>query len=98
MSAKKPPARNLNAGSATKPKRGGARPGAGRKPRAPNDPPASWRGGRPATRGDIRGRSLRLIAATEAEAEAWRALAKEAGVPLEVFLAQIVRDALRRGE
>jgi hypothetical protein len=93
---KKTPARNLNAAQSGKPKatRGGARPGAGRKPRSPDDPPEAWRGGRPVTRGDVRGRSLRVIAATEAEAELWRSKAHDAGIPLEVFLAEIVRDAL----
>jgi hypothetical protein len=88
---KKSPVRNLNAAKGA---RGGARPGAGRKPRSPGDPADAWRGGRPATRGDVRGRSLRAVAATEAEAEYWRSKAREAGIPLEVFLAEIIRKAL----
>lgn len=37
---------------------------------------------------------MRAVAATEEEAEYWRGKAREAGIPLEIFLAEIIRRVL----
>jgi hypothetical protein len=90
MSTRKAPAPS-GIGEQPKAKRGGPRPGSGRKPKAPGE---IWKGGRPATRGDVRGRIIQAVAATEDEAEYWRTKARSSGAPLEVFFASILRDAL----
>ena len=77
-------------------KRGGARPGAGRKPKSPDDPPSAWRGGRPATRGDVTGRAVHARADTVEEANGWREKARESGMPFELFFALVIREALAK--
>jgi hypothetical protein len=91
MSTKKSPV-----ASTPKSKRGGARAGAGRKPRSPDDPPSAWRGGRPATRGDVTGRAVQARADSVEEANHWRAKAHASGMPFEIFFASVLRSALNK--
>jgi hypothetical protein len=70
---------------------GGRRTGAGRPPRKPGQ---EWISGPPVTRGPVTGRVVQALARTREEADSWRAAAKAAGVKLEDWLADRIREAL----